>query len=192
VLRSIFIRDFAVTAFVARPAARGKPEGRPTNAMPSIASIALLAVALGLFATADAQSSECHNCQLPCHCVRMRTGQICECPAPPPPTTNVTTFTEKVCKSGKCESCTPITFATNKCISTNDGGSAIAECGRSELTQRYYNSADCGGDYHTESIALNQCMQDTTGGYFEVTCGRSFADAAATAADVKLHRVRAV
>jgi hypothetical protein len=181
--------------------------------MPSITSVALLVIALALFATADA---ECDSCQLPCHCVRMRTGQYCDCapkpkltdasaglppapaPTPPPAPTSDETFTEKACKSSKCESCMSTTFAANKCFGTQGGGSAIATCGdgtshtRYQLTQRVYKSANCTGDYQSEGILLNQCLQDGAGAYFEVTCGRSFADDAAITAGAKLRRARAV
>jgi cysteine peptidase B len=103
--------------------------------------------------------------------------------APPTPSGNGT-FTEKQCLSKDCIFCEGNAFPQNKCLPLEGGGSAIAFCSTSSLTQKIYvNSKDCSGSFQTQNVALNKCLKDTQGSYFQVSCDSG---ASATAAGKSL------
>jgi len=113
-------------------------------------------------------------------------------PAPTPaPTPAGGSFTQEVCSDSACSvGCQNNTFATNKCLPLNGGGSAIAVCNsQGVLLTEYPLSANCSGISIPDQMPTNQCLQDTQGTYLQNFCTTSSTNAAAGVAG-KLIRAR--
>lgn len=96
-------------------------------------------------------------------------------PGPSPPTTTAPgsgSLIQEQCTSSDCSSgCTNYTFPLNKCLQLQGGGSATAQCNsQGVLLTEYISSTTCTGPSIPDQMAVNQCLQDTSGTYFENFC----------------------
>lgn len=110
-----------------------------------------------------------------------RPGPTITTPRPgPTPAPGSTTFVQRSCYNSKCSLlCSNTTHPVGVCIPTDNGGSAILECGTCEVTQRIYASADCSGVAQIATMPLNLCLQSYLG-YFENVCEQNIAGALAS------------
>ena len=93
-------------------------------------------------------------------------------PAPTTPAPANKTFEQKHCEDDECtEGCQSHTFPQGVCLRLSGGGSAIATCVPEGLTLKIFSSSTaCTGSYTTNTMPVDQCLQSSSGGYFENIC----------------------
>ena len=91
-------------------------------------------------------------------------------PTPAPAPSN--TFIQEQCSDAACSvGCTNYTFQLNTCLQLSGGGSAIAVCNaQGVLLTEYPLSSSCTGVSIPDQMAVNTCLQDSDGTYFENFC----------------------
>ena len=109
-------------------------------------------------------------------------------PAVPTPAPAGGSFTQKVCQDAACSvGCASHSFPQNTCLNLSGGGTAIATCTSTALVLVIYSSSDCTGPSQSQSMPINQCLQDNTGTYLENICSSSALERAL--ASIPLHRL---
>jgi hypothetical protein len=95
-------------------------------------------------------------------------------PAPTPQPSSGTVIQESCSDSACSQGCQNNTFALNKCLPLNGGGSAIAQCNSQGVLLTVYElSTNCQGFSMPDQMPTDQCLQDNTGGYLENFCTSS-------------------